>query len=253
MILIFSIIPTWSSLPPHTTTTPTSSKNIGLNYDFHELERPNLLASSIYKPTRRGAAAVRGRAGVGLAGVGAIKLLIAMKRKIVEAPVVDRNYINELHTSIHERLVVLDRLNEDYKTKQEDHFIQSFMNVVEKMGNDLVLAQEAYRNIDIEVKRDQYCMELAAELQFFRTSCFQLKTALEKTEKALLTIKIEKENDDTEMTSIRLSLEKYIKENMALKAENKDLAMKIRQLTKKESSNEKQFYLTEGRSYRIKE
>jgi hypothetical protein len=52
------------------------------------------------------------------------------------------------------------------------------MNVVEKMGNDLILAQEAYRNIDIEVKRDQYCMELAAELQFFRTSCFQLKTAL---------------------------------------------------------------------------
>ncbi len=31
-----------------------------------------------------------------------------------------------------------------------------FMNVLEKMGNDLILAQEAYRNIDIEVKRDKY-------------------------------------------------------------------------------------------------
>jgi hypothetical protein len=28
------------------------------------------------------------------------------------------------------------------------------------MGNDLILAQEAYRNIDIEVKRDDYCVEL---------------------------------------------------------------------------------------------
>jgi hypothetical protein len=77
-----------------------------------------------------------------------IKLLM-IKRKIVEAPVVDRNYINELHASIHDRLAMLDRLNENYKSKQEDHFIQSFMNVVEKMGNDLILAQEAYRNIDI--------------------------------------------------------------------------------------------------------
>lgn len=114
------------------------------------------------------------------------------QRKIVEAPVIDRNYLNDLYTSIHERIQMLDRLNEQYKTKQEEHFIQSFMNVVEKMGNDLILAQEAYRNIDIEVKRDEYCMELAAELQFFRTSCFQLKTALEKAEKSLTTLKIEK-------------------------------------------------------------
>ena len=91
---------------------------------------------------------------------------------------IDRNYINELYASIHDRLLVLDKLNEQYKSKQEDHFIHSFMNVLEKIGNDLILAQEAYRNIDIEVKRDQYCIELAAELQFFRTSCFQLKTAL---------------------------------------------------------------------------
>ena len=104
--------------------------------------------------------------------------IINMKRKLVEAPLIDRNYINELHASIHDRLLVLDKLNEEYKSKQEDHFIHSFMNVVEKMGNDLILAQEAYRNIDIEFKSDQYCIELAAELQFFRTSCFQLKTAL---------------------------------------------------------------------------
>lgn len=129
-----------------------------------------------------------------------------MKKRIVEAPVIDRNYLNDLYNTIHQQIAVLDRLNEEYKTKQEQHFIQSFMNVVEKMGNDLILAQEAYRNIDIEVKRDQYCMELAAQLQFFRTSCFQLKTSLEKTEKALNTLRIEKENDDTEMMSIRLNL-----------------------------------------------
>jgi hypothetical protein len=83
------------------------------------------------------------------------------QRKIVEAPVIDKNYLSELYNTIHDRILVLDRLNEDYKTKQEEHFIKSFMNVVEKMGNDLILAQEAYRNIDIEVKRDQYCIELA--------------------------------------------------------------------------------------------
>lgn len=77
-----------------------------------------------------------------------------MKKRITEAPVIDKNYLNELYLSIHDKIQLLDKLNENFKVKQEEHFIRSFMNVVEKMGNDLILAQEAYRNIDIEVKRD---------------------------------------------------------------------------------------------------
>jgi hypothetical protein len=42
------------------------------------------------------------------------------------------------------------------------------MNILERMGNDLILAQEAYRNIDIEIKRDKYFTELANELNFFK-------------------------------------------------------------------------------------
>lgn len=68
--------------------------------------------------------------------------------------------LNQIFISIHDKMLVLDKLNEDYKNRQEEHFIKSFMNVVEKMGNDLILAQEAYRNIDIEVKRDDYCVEI---------------------------------------------------------------------------------------------
>ena len=54
------------------------------------------------------------------------------------------------------------------------------MNVLEKMGNDLILAQEAYRNIDIEVKRDKYIVQLAEELNFFKDECFTLKREIKK-------------------------------------------------------------------------
>jgi hypothetical protein len=36
---------------------------------------------------------------------------------------------------------VLDKLNIEYKAKQEGHFLKTFMNVLEKMGNDLIQAQ----------------------------------------------------------------------------------------------------------------
>lgn len=80
-------------------------------------------------------------------------------------------------------------------------------------------------------------MELAAELQFFRSSCFQLKTALEKSEKSLTALKIEKENTENELSSLHLNLEKKIKENLHLKAINKDLLKKIKQLTTNGKSN----------------
>lgn len=54
---------------------------------------------------------------------------------------IDKIYLNELYLSIHDKIQLLDKLNENFKVKQEEHFIRSFMNVVEKMGNDLILAQ----------------------------------------------------------------------------------------------------------------
>lgn len=91
-------------------------------------------------------------------------------------------------------------------------------------------------------------MELATELQFFRSSCFQLKTALEKSEKSLTALKIEKENTENELSSLHLNLEKKIKENMHLKAINKDLLKKLKQLTNgKSSKNIRLSYSVDGR------
>jgi hypothetical protein len=39
----------------------------------------------------------------------------------------------------------------------------------------LLLAQEAYRNIDMEVKKDEQCIALASELNFFRNECLNLQ------------------------------------------------------------------------------
>lgn len=67
----------------------------------------------------------------------------------------------QIHSLIIQKIQVLDKLTSDFKVKQEEHFLRTFMNILETMGNDLILAQEAYRNIDIEVKRDKYYTELA--------------------------------------------------------------------------------------------
>lgn len=96
-------------------------------------------------------------------------------RKVVEPQVVDQNYLNSIYQNILDKIGTLDKLNEDYKVRQEEHFLRTFMNVLEKMGNDLIIAQEAYRNIDIEVKRDEYCVSLATELNFFKGECFALR------------------------------------------------------------------------------
>jgi hypothetical protein len=62
-------------------------------------------------------------------------------RKVVEPQVVDQNYLNNIYQNILDRIGVLDKLNEDYKVRQEEHFLRTFMNVLEKMGNDLIIAQ----------------------------------------------------------------------------------------------------------------
>ena len=91
-------------------------------------------------------------------------------------------------------------------------------------------------------------MELATELQFFRSSCFQLKTALEKSEKSLTALKIEKENTENELSSLHLNLEKKIRENLHLKGINKDLLKKIKQLTNgKSSKNIRLSYSVDGK------
>lgn len=86
----------------------------------------------------------------------------------------------------------LDHLNKQYKVKKEEQFLATFMNVIEKIGNQLLLAQEAYKNVDMEVKKDSYCLQLAAELNFFKKESFNLKDMLDKTTKELAKVKEEK-------------------------------------------------------------
>lgn len=62
--------------------------------------------------------------------------------------------LSDLHKTIESKITELEGLNSEFKLKQERHFLKMFMSVLERMGNDLLLAQEAYHNIDIEIKRD---------------------------------------------------------------------------------------------------
>ena len=75
--------------------------------------------------------------------------LMLRTKKTLSSTLPEDNQLEELHNNILNKISELDKLNQDYKDRLEEHFIKMFMNVLEKMGNDLILAQEAYRNIDI--------------------------------------------------------------------------------------------------------
>ena len=62
-------------------------------------------------------------------------------RRIISGGSSDEKGLSELHNKILDKIAQLDKLNEQYKVKQEHHFVNMFMNVLEKMGNDLILAQ----------------------------------------------------------------------------------------------------------------
>lgn len=44
--------------------------------------------------------------------------------------VIDHNYMNSIYLKIVEKMEVLDRLNDEYKVKQEEHFLKTFMSVL---------------------------------------------------------------------------------------------------------------------------
>lgn len=74
-------------------------------------------------------------------------------RRLIDNEPLDTAGLSVIHNNIIDKISELDRLNEEFKLKQENHFLKTFMTVLERMGNDLLLAQEAYRNIDLEIKR----------------------------------------------------------------------------------------------------
>jgi len=56
-------------------------------------------------------------------------------RRVQETQVIDQSYIWQLYENIKEKMALLDKLTSDYKDRQEEHFLRTFMHVLEKMGN----------------------------------------------------------------------------------------------------------------------
>jgi hypothetical protein len=54
---------------------------------------------------------------------------------VQETQVIDQSYIWQLYENIKEKMALLDKLTSDYKDRQEEHFLRTFMHVLEKMGN----------------------------------------------------------------------------------------------------------------------
>ena len=61
----------------------------------------------------------------------------------------DREGMKIVYEKILYNFKELDNLNREYKHRQEDHFVRAFANILQKMGNELIIAKEAFKNIDL--------------------------------------------------------------------------------------------------------
>ena len=89
----------------------------------------------------------------------------------------------QIYDSICQKMVALDQLQKQYRSKQEERFFKAFMGTVEKMGNQLMTMKEAYRKIDVQAHTDDYCLSLAEELSFFKNQSYSLKDICEQKDK----------------------------------------------------------------------
>jgi lactam utilization protein B len=121
------------------------------------------------------------------------------------------NAVTSIYQRIVERMEVLDQLHADYKVKQEEHFLKTFMGVLEKMGNDLIVAQEAYRNVDLEARKDDFCLLLAQELSFFKEQAYTLRDTLTTREKEMAQMKTEKQTVESELKFTRQGFEAKVR------------------------------------------
>lgn len=55
----------------------------------------------------------------------------------------------------------LEELNCEFKDKTEQHFLKTFLKIMDKMSNELIELQTKFANIDVEVERDERCVRLA--------------------------------------------------------------------------------------------
>ncbi len=139
--------------------------------------------------------------------------------------------MSAIYEKIVEKMQILDQLNAEYKVRQEEHFLKTFMNVLEKMGSELILAQQAYRNVDLEARRDNYCLLLATELSFFKEQTYSLREALTAQEKQSAAMQAGREAAESELNFMRRGFESKVRECLRLRAEVQELKRQVRFLS----------------------
>lgn len=102
------------------------------------------------------------------------------------------------------------------------------MNVIEKIGNQLILAKEAYNNIDMQAKKDSYYLELAEELHFFKEESYNLNDLLTETQEELRIVKHHQESLEQEIKSIQRLYQNKTQECFYLKSQIKKLKKAIK-------------------------
>ena len=100
---------------------------------------------------------------------------------IVNKKMKDSNHIfklSSLQSEINEKITYLAQLKDDYNQKEEKMFLKTFVNIMDRMSNELLEQKRLYNNIDEEINRDPDCIKLQEKLNFYTQECLALKSEL---------------------------------------------------------------------------
>ena len=109
--------------------------------------------------------------------------------------------VRSLNELIHQTYSCLEKKYSDSNNAREVDFLKNYINVLDRISDELIYAQEKFLSIDTEKIKDDKCINYASQIAINRSECFSLK---DKIKKAILRLhaeqmkrdKLERENEN---------------------------------------------------------
>ena len=90
-------------------------------------------------------------------------------KKPAEEPKLEIGSINQM---IHEAYSSLEKKYSESNNAREGELLKNYINVLDRVADEIIYAQEKFLSIDTERIKDDKCINYATEIAAYRQECF---------------------------------------------------------------------------------
>ena len=76
--------------------------------------------------------------------------------------------------------MTLQKKYTESNNSREIELLKNYINVLDRVSDDLIYAQQKFLSVDMERMKDDKCIKYATEISEYRRECFDLKTKIKK-------------------------------------------------------------------------